>query len=319
MVVQLTPTMTSAKQDLTPVFVFMDTNIAMHFLRPDQIDWTQYTRTQEVVLVATPIFLRELDRRKFEHNSRKLRERARNYVNWLSLFVNDPKKPVRSGVMWKFISSEPDLDFSEAGLSRNVADDHLIASVLSSTWASASNSAVATDDIGFAVKLKTRKIHVLSLSENLRLPDEPDQLERENAELRSKLRRMEARMPILTATFEDGAGHRRIQLPDIPDTTGAPSLEQVREKHPLITIPQTSDAEMLPTCPASNDVQSIARRAKTDRIRSYNNELQHYFNAYTKYLNELSMWQEAIFLQEQFKLVITNSGTARASRIDLDL
>ena len=267
MLVQLPPTMTSAKQDLTPVFVFMDTNIAMHFLRPDQINWTQYTRSQEVVLVATPIFLRELDRQKFEHNSRKLRERARNYVTWLSLFVDEPKKLVRSGVRWKFISSEPDLDFSEAGLSRNVADDHLIASVLSSTWANASNSTVATDDIGFVVKLKARKIHVLSLSENLRLPDAPDQLETENAELRSKLRRIEARMPILAAAFEDGTGHRRVQLPDIPDTTGAPSLEQVREKHPLITIPQTPDAERLPTCPASNDVQSIARRAKTDLIR----------------------------------------------------
>ena len=311
--------MTKQTQDLTPVFVYVDTNIAMHFLRPDQIDWTTYTGSHEVVLVATPIFLRELDRQKFENNSRKLRERARNYVNWLSLFIDDPKKLIRSGVRWKFISSEPDLDFSAVGLSSNVADDQLIASVLSSTWASASKSTVATDDIGLTVKLKGRKIAVLSLPENLRLPDEPDELEAENANLRRRLRQLEARMPILTATFQGGAGHRRIQLPDIPDTIGAPSLEQVREKHTTIAIPQNSDAEGLPNRPANNDVQSIARRAKYDLVRSYNDELEHYFNAYTIYLNELSAWQETICLQGQFKLVITNSGTARASRIDLDL
>ena len=190
---------------------------------------------------------------------------------------------------------------------------------MSSKWANEKNRSVATNDIGFTVKLKARGIAVLPLPETLRLPDEPDPLETENTELRRRLMRLEARMPILTVTYGDGAGHCRIKLTSIPATTGAPTVEQMRQKHTLLPVPQNRDTAGLQGTYSKGDLRIIAHKSAIDRALSYNEELELYFRLYEEYLHKLAAWQEVIFLQEHFSLAIKNNGTARASHIDLDL
>lgn len=71
-------------------YVIYDTNTAMHCKRADQIDWPALTKCDEVILVATPIFLKELDKHKNTHPSRRLRNRAKDYMSWLLSFSRDP-------------------------------------------------------------------------------------------------------------------------------------------------------------------------------------------------------------------------------------
>ena len=171
----------------SPTYLFMDANIALHFSRPDQVDWFATTHSRNAILVATPIFLRELDQKKFEGKSAKLRERARKYIKWLLAFSRDPAKEVRPGVRWKFLRQEPNIDWASLGLDQNISDDQLIASVIQFAHNQRIDAFVVTEDIGLEVKLTARKIGVLSLSDDFRLPDEHDKLEGENAALRSRL------------------------------------------------------------------------------------------------------------------------------------
>jgi hypothetical protein len=68
--------------------VFIDTNVAMHYQRPDQIDWKKLTGSDSVVLVAAPVLLSELERQKIHNPSRKLKERADAFIRWLVTFVH---------------------------------------------------------------------------------------------------------------------------------------------------------------------------------------------------------------------------------------
>lgn len=56
--------------------VFIDTNVALHYRRMDEIDWRQLTGADKVVIVITPVFFRELDKQKVTNKSEKIRDRS---------------------------------------------------------------------------------------------------------------------------------------------------------------------------------------------------------------------------------------------------
>ena len=91
----------------TIAHVFIDANTALHFRRPNEIDWCALVNARKVVLVAAPILLRELEDQKITNSSRRLRDRAADYIKWLSPFVRDPEASVRKGVSWLFLPGEP--------------------------------------------------------------------------------------------------------------------------------------------------------------------------------------------------------------------
>src|SRR4051812_13913095 len=111
--------------------VFLDANTALHFKRADQIDWCSLAETADVVLVAAPVFLRELEQQKVHNPSRKLRDRAKETIKWLHGFLDSTPTPaVRPHVSLTFISCEPQIDFAARRLSERLNDDHLIASAV---------------------------------------------------------------------------------------------------------------------------------------------------------------------------------------------
>lgn len=302
-------------------YVFLDTNTALHFKRPDQIDWRTLANANEVVLVAAPVLLRELEQQKFINGSSKLRVRAAEYINWLHQFVRQPETEVRADVRWLFMPDEPQLDFTAEGLSQTIADDHLIASVLHYIRQSDASVLVATADLGLQVKLRPRKIDVLELPDDLRLPVEPDPAELENRELRRQIARFEARMPKLSVEFEGGAQHHALSLRD-PNANSITSLDQIRMDNPYMhgTKPVARQQDR------GDDALADFLRHLTQQLGvlaeqadKYNEELEQYFNQYQRYLDRHAAWRETLSLHHRVKLVIVNDGTAPASNIDLDL
>lgn len=128
--------------------ILIDTNLALHYLRPDQVDWCALTGCSQVVLVATPTFIRELEKQKVQNPSAKLRKRAGTYIKWLAGFARNPALEVRSATTWHFIPTEPHIDFRQHSLAVDIADDHLIASAISYAPSGDSKVYVATADLG---------------------------------------------------------------------------------------------------------------------------------------------------------------------------
>ena len=304
----------------TTAHVFIDANTALHFKRPDQIDWRTLADANEVALVAAPILLRELEEQKVINGSLKLKNRAADYIKWLHPFVHHSETEVRAGVRWWFLPDEPQLDFAAERLSQTIADDHLIASVLHYTRQSGVSALVATADLGLEIKLRSRGIGILELPDDLRLPAESDPVELENRNLRRQIARFEARMPKLSVVFEGGTQHHALSLRD-PNANSVTSLDQIREDNPYMYGTQTVARPQDRVGAAFAEFQRLTQQfgVSAERADKYNGELEQYFDQYQHYLDHHAAWRETFGLHHLIKLVIANDGTAPASNIDLDL
>jgi hypothetical protein len=85
---------------------------ALHFVRPDHIDWCALAKSDEAILVCAPIFLERLSNKKLRINSRKLRDRASEFIKWIAPFILEGNSKVRANTTWSFIAAEPNLDFA---------------------------------------------------------------------------------------------------------------------------------------------------------------------------------------------------------------
>jgi len=62
------------------IYLFIDTNVLLHYRRLEEIDWLGFSHSDEAVLLLSPVIIRELERQKITHPQRKLRKRAQEVV-----------------------------------------------------------------------------------------------------------------------------------------------------------------------------------------------------------------------------------------------
>lgn len=299
--------------------IFLDANTALHFLRPDLIDWCALTGCTQAVLVGAPILHRELEHQKIHNPSGKLRKRTAAYIKWLVEFVRDPAREVRPRTTWHFIPVEPQIDFPAHSLSAGIADDHLIASVISYAPPAGVEVYVATADIGMEIKLRHRKITPLLLPDTAKLPDEPDAQEKELQELRRKA--AQKHLPSLSLITElDGSRHP-FELGSQVTTASAIPPEEIRRKYPSLQGPERLSADEKATL--SSDVRYQILCADmcgiTGDVEQYNKEREIFLAKYEEYFSKLLQWEEWVALTVEVELTLSNEGTAPATDIDVIL
>ena len=185
--------------------LIVDANSLMHFKRPDQVDWPDMLNSERVVLLVTPVLLRELEEQKVKNPSRKLRDRAKQAVSWIApMLTSLESREIRPGVKMEFIRHSPQINYADHRLSRDLNDDELIAAAIEYRLEHGCNVAVLTADAGLRIKLPAHDIPAVVPPDELLLPEEPDELERENARLRADNARHANRQPDLHLAFFDG-------------------------------------------------------------------------------------------------------------------
>jgi hypothetical protein len=185
-------------------YLILDSNSLLH-QRPDQIDWQAMLGCRRVNLLITPTLLRELDEQKVTNRSRRLRDRAQAIIQWIAKYF-DSNAPVeiRGGVRLIFVRHSPLLNFAEHKLSHAVSDDELIAHAIEFVREHGCNVTFFTADTGLRLKLPAHGFKALVPPVELKLPDEPDETEKENAKLKAELSRHVNRLPQLKLFFLDG-------------------------------------------------------------------------------------------------------------------
>jgi hypothetical protein len=301
-------------------YVFLDTNSALHFKRPDEIDWCRLTGNSRVYLVVTPIFVRELEEQKVHNPSRKLRERAARYLQWLAQYVRRPDQEVRPSTNWIFVPSEPTLDFEKHQLSKDVSDDRLIATVLDFGISDSDVLSVATSDVGLQIKLRYHHIAFLDLPEELRLPVEPDPLEKEVQELRRQV--AQRREPKLLIAHSNGDSRQEFMLHPPRTTPSVPNLDLVKMEYPLLgsrskTRSVTSDA--FSTEARLFEALANLSALTAQQIEDYNRELEEFYVKYEAYCREYLEWEEHNALVFKVATSASNAGQAPATDIDIEL
>ena len=206
------------------VALFPDTNVALHFLPFEQIDWCALAQAEDVTLVLSSAFLRELDDKK-NSGPRHIKPRAKRFSSWLdSLQGSTPS--VRDRVTLEIRVEEPELslDFAQHGLLPTVNDDRHIASmrIYRDAYPDIPCKCITADHL-MMLKARAHGFEVLRPPEDARQRDEPDERDQELRALRDenvKLQRRISPQPQFKLTFGDlTASHLlvrvgRLRVPD---------------------------------------------------------------------------------------------------------
>jgi rRNA-processing protein FCF1 len=277
---------------------FLDTNTFLHFPRLDQLDWPELLQATDVLLIISPVVIRELNRHKDFPTSTKTRERAATALRILDKW-SDESSPVliRKFVELQFRVQDPLIEFAAFNLSREISDDHLIATILEHrSGADQGPILLVTADLGLKLKAKTHQIPVFQLPANLRLPDEVLPEEKKLRELEIELKRLRNRVPRVQLAFANHEQRLRVQLPssDQPtiETLGAVEL---RTQHPKMQIPTPACSHQSGQSLAGLDdiplqgIQKYLNEIPPEDIEKYNEQLDRFYVECEKYTSCLKL------------------------------
>src|SRR5690242_14518093 len=94
-------------------YLFIDTNVLLHYRRIEDIDWLNLSGANAVVIILCPTVVREMDRHKISHSQSKFRKRAQEIITSLhSRLSGSVPKVIREKVQIEFVAHDPELDFA---------------------------------------------------------------------------------------------------------------------------------------------------------------------------------------------------------------
>jgi hypothetical protein len=301
-------------------FLFVDTNVLLHYRRLEEIDWLTLSKSSEVVIVLCPVVIRELDNHKVSHPQKKFRKRAQEVITSLNSRLNGAESDmIRDGVRLEFLAEEPDLDFGIHKLRTELPDDWLIASALG--WRQkhpSDETKLVSADLGVFIKAKAKQIPALTPLEADKIADELDADEKRIKKLQDELSEIKKALPDLTLCFADGqnVAHVKILSPKAYDTDSiAVEMERIRAKYPLHTLVEDPKH---PTKGVSF-MQTISRSSLWPRedILKYNSSLESFYGEYEKYLQAVHEHQNVERRMIHLEVFLKNVGGSPAEDVDI--
>ena len=297
--------------------VFPDANILLHFPAFDGLDWCELCRSDDVVIHLTQPLLKELNRVKDTGHSKTVRKRAATIQRRLKelLRAEGTTAKITPNVTVVLEALSPvTSDFPE--LNPSVADDVLLAAVLTFCKTSGLLAKLVTDDDGFALMVKAAKwsIEVIEPLEAARLPAELDPEDKEREALRKRVAKIENATPSLRLAFTDGKTTFHLPKP-VADSEAdiAQQMFDLRHEHRKLDDPKNPKSGgglLLGRFAPMNTRLSDMMSNDPKEVARYNEELEAFFESYELALRAnfaIDARKTAISLQ------VENSGSAPAN------
>lgn len=303
----------------TKKFVFLDTNIFLHFQFFTEIPWNELLKVHSVILVVPPIILKELDKHKYNHPSEKIKDRAKKVTKKLAELLRS-KSEVRSKVKIQFERIEPQSEFQEYHLSKDSQDDHLIASILRFQSETKMSPILISNDFSLIMKA-----HLLDV-EVFELPDEYQNKSEENTD-KKKIKNLEAeiielknKIPKLKAVFSNGEQKLFCTtLQEKPPTQEDinKQIKQKEEYYKPINLPE----EKLGEHNQSVRIESVNSHYFVEfwKAKNYNESIKIYLQEETKYINAKAKIEELKSRTIQLDIKLVVEGNSPANEINLFL
>ncbi|TMI93027.1 MAG: hypothetical protein E6H08_11020 [Bacteroidetes bacterium] len=296
-------------------FIFIDTNIFIHFRHFEEINWAEALDTSEqIVITLAPIVVDELDKHKY-NPIRKISNRARKLLPRIEEIIDNPSS---CKIGFSIILDRPlDDTFNSHNLNRRENDDCLLATIieLQSKLSAGDSIIYITNDVGPRLKSKNLKIETKKLSDELRLMDQQDETEKENSALQKELAAFKNSAPIVKLAFQDQSDFISIaKKPPIKirEKFIGSAISELKINTPSLNI-QPKKKELSPLTFISQFELS------EEQIAEYNGKLEDYYKKYEQYLNSVYTIFAFEYNSFQIALSLTNFGTAPAQDIDIHL
>ena len=295
---------------MSELYIFPDTNVLMHYARPDQIDWCTLSDARKVILTLAPVVIGELDKHKNQHPIRRLKDRAREIASWMRLLEDGAV--LKPGVSVEFLVREPAASFFSDGLDPGVADDRIIACMLE--WATSGHAvAVATNDTLLSRKVWARDIRWIEVPERHRLKEEPDPLKAENARLKRENHELVHRLPKPVLRWTEDQERKALTVTlAAPDGDLPPRPDQMRIlRQPL--PPRNG--------PTSEDPWARLRLGmlSDSDIVVYNKQLSEFYDQYERYYEEELQWRDRSRRILDLNFSLGNQGTSSANDVTVTM
>src|ERR1039458_7222586 len=324
-------------------FLFVDTNVLLHYRRLEEIDWLGLSRAREVVIVLCPVVIRELEQKKVFHPQKKIRQRAQEIIASLHSELSGAGSDiVKKGVRLEFVAEDPGIDFAAHRLRQELSDDWLIASALD--WKqkhSGDETRIVSGDLGISIKAKAYKIPVVRPLETDKLADELDADEKRIRDLTRELAELKNALRCLRLFFWEQPEDKNFLRFEIPPASAFDKVEaestinQLRSQYPQIPLPNEAHnraaekeqrkqwRKALSNLSADLRVPQNAVHAPIPILRTdaerYNSELAAFYQSYETYLRRLHEYQNARRLLISFGIGLRNTGSAPGEDIDVYL
>lgn len=313
------------------IAVFPDTNLFMHFRPFNEIDWCEMLQASVVEIKVAPVVTRELEEQKTLNPSRKLRERAATALKLLHGYLGHDR--VREGVTLEFLITEPNTDAASArGLNLQINDDRLVGTFLQYRDDHRDVPCVlVTDDLPLTVKATHYQIRIAPPSDSLRLPAEPDALEKKNKQLETELLRYKSREPALEVLFKSGQHHAQFKI-ERPTNSASDTEATIQSrlsvaiaKCPLVELRSEHDPDIaaIKNSPFAEIAESIQKATAglqafgRQFYEDYNARAKAYYRDYEKYLKDSFAFQTLASRTVELNLMVANGGTCPAEDIHL--
>lgn len=267
--------------------IVLDTNVLVHFLRPDDPEWRN-SFEGELLFVVPTTTLSELDVHKTSRDG-KIRKRSRAILPWLE---NNDGREIAEGVTLELLATEPTRELlNEHHLDPSVPDDRIIAAALELERTRGAVVTLVSWDTTPRVKARQRGLQVMSPPDSLKVAETPSDEEAELAKTRRQLDALTSRIPKLRVTTLLGA----LAL--------GPDDSEEREQH------------------ISNGMERM--RASNNQgpfqIFGLNTLPEGYVDEYREYLEQREDHSASLARCAEVRLELENIGSLKASTVTIDI
>lgn len=308
---------------------FLDSNVYLHYQPVDQIDWLGLLKADAVTIIVPPVTIRELNTLKDLRARSRARRRAGEVLKRLwGLFESESEACIREHVTVRLEDRDPNIDFAEYDLVREVRDDCLIAAIIMCQAETPdAEITLITSDAGVGLLGKARRlgISVLRLSDDLRLAVEPDPAEERVKALQQELNDLKRKMPQLSLTFPDGSQCARFELPPpklLTQEELESNLADIKQSYPKLggqPKPSADVTELVRSMAETSAIRLTMGTVSPEDIDNYNALLEQYYTRYAEYLQRDLEYRNLQGRTIALRILLVNDGTAPANDIDVSM
>lgn len=287
-------------------YLFLDTNIYLHYIDVEQIDWNEVVGDTNITIVVPRITIREIDQHK-DQSRGKIQKRAKVIsAKFAQAFLEGKtfKHPFA-------LCDEPAASsFDGSKFNIHINDDWFILSALHSNY-DVADIVVISSDTNLLLKAKENGLIFRKMSDKYRLKEELSNEEKEINTLKAELEKYKNRQPKPSIVFKEGDGSKLVlKRPNKRDLEDELSIymENLKKEYPYW------EKEKVRT---SSNLLGLTLLVTQEQIDKHNTELDDYFKEEEEY--QRFLLQKDI-LNGRFKELsfgILNDGNAQTGDMNV--
>lgn len=307
------------------MYIFLDSNILLHFQSFEKLHWDEIYETDSVTLCFAPIVIQEVDQHKYQANG-KIRKKAKAVCNKIEKYGLE-RINVSDKIKVEILVIKPnEQTFNDHFLPMYDQDNELLATILEFKKNKTDEVLLVTNDTGPRLKARSLNISCSKLDEKYLLRPEKNSFEKEILKLQlenEKLKNITPKLKLIFNNRDNIISYTIEQLSSSKETYIDNMLNEIKKKHPIIEYVQEKSPKIDGTTPLTNIaayINSLSPLApKQEDYDKYNEQLDKYYTRYRKHLYDLFIYNIQASLKIDLSISLINEGTAPAENTDVNL